>query len=632
VAQWRQACLTAAADRVVLLDDRDRPVGLVSLVRLLLFLGDETAIAPQQTEGEGAITATLPPALAALLETAPVLAAQTSPEQAAHIIAGAVRRPWLVIDDEQRYVGVLNAACLLDALRDKAPTSPVAEAPVADLPAVPSTTAVLSQSTALLTYLGHELKTPLTSLLGLSSLLETERLGPLNERQSRYVTLIQQHARRLTALVNAVLDLGRIEAGQLHLMPQIVEIAPLCREAYRQAQLLVPEAPMVAMDALPQLVLVADTLRLGQMLTYLIQLALKAAVPPSDFPLTVQIWGDWIAICPLGLGESLVQRLNDEPGNARGGAVPDGLPGSGWLELLLTRYLAHLHGGDLLLGVTGTDQVEPVLLLPRSTEDQDGIRSQLLVLASSDPALAKTVAAQVRPLGYHLLLVPPEVHGLEAIARLEPAAVLIPAAADLPAPLLKLIKADPRTQNRLTLALWLDGEPADTTLPADSIVPWPSTSLATVLQSQPQPRLLTPERITVLYLKSSHPPRPGAPPEPQSIDISGLFHDSGCRVLEVDDLDQADLVSRVWKPDVIVLDPDLHEPDVYLQSLIHIPHLAQLAIVTLTAEATHLAHQWPGLQVFPCLPDSCTWRQPDQQAQIAHWLMQVLQGAIAQRP
>ncbi|WRH65062.1 MAG: histidine kinase dimerization/phospho-acceptor domain-containing protein [Planktothrix sp. GU0601_MAG3] len=68
--------------------------------------------------------------------------------------------------------------------------------------------------------ISHELKTPLTAVLGLSSLLKDQVLGELNERQTRYAQLIHKSGRHLMLVVNDILDLTRIETGQLELVPE----------------------------------------------------------------------------------------------------------------------------------------------------------------------------------------------------------------------------------------------------------------------------------------------------------------------------------------------------------------------------------------------------------------------------
>ncbi len=61
----------------------------------------------------------------------------------------------------------------------------------------------------------HELRTPLTSLMGFTELLMDKNLD--KEKERRYIYIIHEEAKRLSALVNDILDLSRIEAGKLEL-------------------------------------------------------------------------------------------------------------------------------------------------------------------------------------------------------------------------------------------------------------------------------------------------------------------------------------------------------------------------------------------------------------------------------
>ena len=84
--------------------------------------------------------------------------------------------------------------------------------------------------------ISHELKTPLTSVLGLSSLLKDKTLGQLNDRQARYAQMIYRSGRHLMAVVNDILDLTRMETGQMELIPEPVQIQGVCERALEQAR------------------------------------------------------------------------------------------------------------------------------------------------------------------------------------------------------------------------------------------------------------------------------------------------------------------------------------------------------------------------------------------------------------
>ena len=70
----------------------------------------------------------------------------------------------------------------------------------------------------ILSTVSHELKTPLTSVTGyIDRLLQQDTVGPLNERQQRYLATAKRNAHRLKLLIDDLLDISRIEAGTMEL-------------------------------------------------------------------------------------------------------------------------------------------------------------------------------------------------------------------------------------------------------------------------------------------------------------------------------------------------------------------------------------------------------------------------------
>jgi len=71
----------------------------------------------------------------------------------------------------------------------------------------------------------------------LSTLLKDQALGQLNDRQARYAGLIHQSGRHLMTVVNDILDLTRMETGQMKLTLEPVQIETVCDRAIKQAGL-----------------------------------------------------------------------------------------------------------------------------------------------------------------------------------------------------------------------------------------------------------------------------------------------------------------------------------------------------------------------------------------------------------
>src|SRR6266566_4694075 len=65
--------------------------------------------------------------------------------------------------------------------------------------------------------MSHELRTPLNAIVGFSGLLAEQTAGPLNDKQKRFVHHIKEGSAHLLQLINDILDLSKIEAGQLEI-------------------------------------------------------------------------------------------------------------------------------------------------------------------------------------------------------------------------------------------------------------------------------------------------------------------------------------------------------------------------------------------------------------------------------
>ncbi|MCE5295855.1 MAG: HAMP domain-containing protein [Euryarchaeota archaeon] len=70
---------------------------------------------------------------------------------------------------------------------------------------------------AFLATMSHELRTPLNSIIGFSSILLQDMAGPLNDEQRKQLGMVADSSEHLLALINDVLDISKIEAGQMNL-------------------------------------------------------------------------------------------------------------------------------------------------------------------------------------------------------------------------------------------------------------------------------------------------------------------------------------------------------------------------------------------------------------------------------
>ena len=129
----------------------------------------------------------------------------------------------------------------------------------------------------ILSYLTHEIRTPLSSMLALSQLLRAELAGPLTAEQQKYMEVIERSVEKLNRLIGDVLDLSRLETGTVEIEPRYLDLAELIRTTAAE---LAPGAAAKSvnlavhpMDNLPQVR--CDPDRLRHVLKVLIENALE---------------------------------------------------------------------------------------------------------------------------------------------------------------------------------------------------------------------------------------------------------------------------------------------------------------------------------------------------------------------
>jgi signal transduction histidine kinase len=77
---------------------------------------------------------------------------------------------------------------------------------------------------AFLATMSHELRTPLNSIIGFTGIILHERVGPLNDEQKKQLNMVRRSSQHLLALINDVLDISKIEAGQLQVAHEKIDL------------------------------------------------------------------------------------------------------------------------------------------------------------------------------------------------------------------------------------------------------------------------------------------------------------------------------------------------------------------------------------------------------------------------
>lgn len=222
----------------------------------------------------------------------------------------------------------------------------------------------------LISKIAHELRSPLTSVKGFSSMLLTRWDRFTDEQRFQFVATIAADAERMGRIVSEVLDLARMETGRIELHKTLVEVRPLVEAAAtRSAEL--PGAERVVVEIEDGLAAWADAERLEAVVANLIENAIKfsdegaiiVAAREDDSHTVISVRDEGVGIDP-----ELLPHVFSGPATPGGRATPSG---SG-LGLYLSRGLVELHEGridaDSALGAGSTFTV--TLPAPASDREQ----------------------------------------------------------------------------------------------------------------------------------------------------------------------------------------------------------------------------------------------------------------------
>jgi PAS domain S-box-containing protein len=202
-----------------------------------------------------------------------------------------------------------------------------------------------------LSSMSHELRTPLNAILGFTQLLENSRKDPLSDRQKVQVNHILMGGRHLLSLVNDVLDLARIEVGEVSLSLERIEPLRVLNDCIDLVRGLADAKEITLKtiqrdEELPSIL--ADYTRLKQTLINLINNGIKYNQPNGLVEVELSSSGNYLrfSVRDTGIGISEDQQANLFKPFSRLGNENSDIEGTG-IGLIITRKLVEQMGGEI---------------------------------------------------------------------------------------------------------------------------------------------------------------------------------------------------------------------------------------------------------------------------------------------
>ncbi|MEA2537121.1 MAG: hypothetical protein QOF11_1355 [Chloroflexota bacterium] len=194
---------------------------------------------------------------------------------------------------------------------------------------------------------GHELKTPTAATHNYLQLVERHLDQGDVKEAARYATRALAQTRRLSTLIERLLDVGRIQSGQLELRREVIDLAAVVRSAVEVAEVL-PKVPPIRVTSGPEPIRVlADAARLEQVFLNLLSNAMEHAPGSGTIEVTLRATGRSAEVIVRDHGAGVAP--DDLPtifeAYTRLGH-PRGAPGLG-LGLYVAREIVNAHGGQI---------------------------------------------------------------------------------------------------------------------------------------------------------------------------------------------------------------------------------------------------------------------------------------------
>jgi len=199
--------------------------------------------------------------------------------------------------------------------------------------------------------MSHELRTPLNSIIGYSEILLDGDDGELTHEAVEDVSTIYNGGKHLLAIINDILDLAKIESGQMTMDLQQIELRTVVEELVQTSQVLVKNKPvtLTVVEECEVPAVAADKLRLRQIITNLVSNAVKfteqGSVTVSYGLVNEREAFIKVADTGIGLKQENLSQIFEQFSQVDGSSTRRA--GGTGLGLTISRHFVHMQGGEI---------------------------------------------------------------------------------------------------------------------------------------------------------------------------------------------------------------------------------------------------------------------------------------------
>jgi PAS domain S-box-containing protein len=285
--------------------------------------------------------------------------------------------------------------------------------------------------------MSHELRTPLNAIVGFSDLLADETAGPLNDKQKRFVNHVRTGSSHLLRLINDVLDISKIEAGQMELHVEDLALQDVLPEVLSLVKPLAMQGNVRLESSGVSVHLRGDRVRLKQVLYNLLSNAIKFTPPGGEVKVEAHQKHafTYISVTDTGVGIRSEDQGKIFEEFRQVGDSSKGIKEGTGLGLAITSRIVTLHGGEIWVESEPGKGSRFTFTMPSSAQQsrpsgpevvtdhplryEDG-EAPLILIVDDEPSSCELISSFLAPEGYRLMTASSAAEGLRLAKRHKP--------------------------------------------------------------------------------------------------------------------------------------------------------------------------------------------------------------------